>query len=76
MSQYLNSYFSIVNYYSQGQVCTAFNGLTCNAEDPTTGLVHTGFVENCQDGGWTNPTVTVSPFGGVTVKNVGNAPVR
>lgn len=52
-------------YNSQGYSCGAFEGVTCNMDNPYTGGVATGQLVGCGNtGGSTSATIFVPPFGG------------
>jgi hypothetical protein len=42
-----SSQIQIANYNSQGYPCEAFNGATCNVEDPATGGIRSGQLLSC-----------------------------
>jgi hypothetical protein len=55
-------------YNSMGYSCSAFEGATCNVNNPYTGGVSTGTLSLCADQKSGSKTMlSISPFGGVTV---------
>jgi hypothetical protein len=57
-----------VTYNSQGYTCGAFEGATCNLDNPYTGGVATGSLIGCENSrSSTSATMFVSPFTGAKV---------
>jgi hypothetical protein len=61
------SLVSINTYNSQGYSCGAFEGKTCNLDNPYTGGVSTGSLIGCENATKNSgrPSILVSPWGGV-----------
>jgi hypothetical protein len=50
-------------YEGKAYDCDAFNGKTCNAEDPKTGIIKTGRLQDCGDQYYNPKTPKVKPGG-------------
>lgn len=61
------SLISVNDYNSQGYSCGAFEGKTCNLNNPYTGGVSTGSLIGCEDATKNSgrPSILVTPWGGV-----------
>lgn len=59
------SLVKVQNYDSKGYACSAFEGVTCNMDNPYTGGVSTGSLIGCEDAKSSSSTIVVLPFGGL-----------
>ena len=59
--------YASVNYASRGYSCDAFNGATCNIDNPITGGVATGSLLGCGNAAVSRPVIIFSPSGGIQV---------